>query len=126
MPKTLTQQMNIRIDSTLKAEGDSVFASLGMSPSEAVRALYETAVRYRYDVAKLRLLLAGKDEEKAVAPDVENPKLKAVEEGRKIVEQARKRLGISEEAMQRVWETTSDKELLEQALYERMVERGLA
>lgn len=125
MAKALTQQMNIRIDSTLKAEGDSVFASLGMSPSEAVRALYEAAVRYRYDVAKLRLLLTVEGEQKAVDPDVENPKLKLAREGREIVEKARKRLGISEEAMREVAKIP-DRELLEEALYERLVERGLA
>lgn len=125
MAKALTQQMNIRIDSTLKAEGDSVFASLGMSPSEAVRALYEVAVKNRYNLGFLSSLLS---EQKAPEPSQassEDPKLKAVEEGRKIVERARKELGISEEAMQKVWTTTSDKELLEQAMYERMVERGL-
>lgn len=125
MPKTMTQQMNIRIDSALKAEGDSVFASLGMSPSEAVRALYETAVRYRYDAAKLRLLLMGKGDEKDAEPDVENPKLKLAREGRDIVENARKRLGISERAMREVAKIP-DRELLEEALYERLVERGLA
>lgn len=126
MAKALAQQMNIRIDSTLKAEGDSVFASLGMSPSEAVRALYEAAVRYRYDSTTLQSFLTGKASEEAVESFAENPKLKLAEEGRKIVERGRRELGISEEAMQRVWATTTDEELLEQAMYERMVERGLA
>lgn len=125
MAKALAQQMNIRIDSTLKAEGDSVFASLGMSPSEAVRAFYEVAVKHRYDLGFLSSLLSGQKTPGQPQAPSENPKLKLVEEGRKIVEQARRELGISDEAMRRVWATTTDEELLEQAMYERMVERGL-
>ena len=125
MANSPTQQMNIRIDPALKAEGDSVFESLGWSPSQAVRALYETAVRHRYDAATLRSFLTGSEGEENSGAAAENPKLKAVEEGRKAVDRAIKELGISEEAMRRVWTTTTDKELLQQARYERMVERGL-
>lgn len=125
MSETLTQQMNIRIDPTLKAEGDSVFESFGWSSSQAVRALYETAVRYRYDSATLRSFLTGRNGEEDSGSVAEPPKLKIAEEGRRAVAQAVRELGISQEAMQKVWSTTSDKELLQQARYERMVEREL-
>lgn len=125
MANSLTQQMNIRIDPTLKDEGDSVFESIGWSPSQAVRALYETAVRHRYDVAALRSFLMGSEGEEASEPIAENSKLRIAEEGRRAADKAIKELGISKKAMQKVWTTTSDKELLEQARYERMVERGL-
>ena len=40
-----TQQMIFRIDSELKRLGDEVFARYGYTPSEAVRRIYELAVR---------------------------------------------------------------------------------
>lgn len=126
MANSLTQQMTIRIAPALKVEGDSVFESLGWSSSQAVRALYETAVRHKYDAAALRSFLTGSEGEEDSEPVAENAKLRIAEEGRRAADQAIKELGISKEAMQKVWSTTSDKELLEQARYERMVERGLA
>lgn len=43
MPKV---QMNVRIDDMLKARGDAVFASLGLTPTDAVRALWEYAAAH--------------------------------------------------------------------------------
>ena len=43
MPMT---QMNTRIDSTVKRNGDAAFASLGLSPSEVVRAVWEYAAEH--------------------------------------------------------------------------------
>ena len=40
-------QMNVRIDRALKASGDSVFSEVGLTPSEAVRRLWEFASRNR-------------------------------------------------------------------------------
>lgn len=37
-------QMNVRIDRQLKEAGDAVLAHLGMTPSQAVRALWEYLV----------------------------------------------------------------------------------
>ena len=37
-------QMNVRLDPQLKEAGDAVLASLGMTPSQAVRALWEYLV----------------------------------------------------------------------------------
>ena len=39
-------QMNTRIDSSVKRAGDAVFASLGLSPSEVVRAAWEYAAEH--------------------------------------------------------------------------------
>lgn len=39
-------QMNVRMDRQLKEAGDAVLASLGMTPSQAVRALWEYLVIY--------------------------------------------------------------------------------
>lgn len=43
MPSTV--QLNTRIDPSLKARGDAVFARAGLSSSEVVRAVWESAAR---------------------------------------------------------------------------------
>ena len=44
MLDTRPVQMNVRIDRQLKEAGDAVLAHLGMTPSQAVRALWEYLV----------------------------------------------------------------------------------
>lgn len=41
---SVAAQMNVRIDPDLKKRGDRVFAKRGLSPSQAVRAFYESVV----------------------------------------------------------------------------------
>ena len=52
-------QMNTRIDRTLKREGDAALAAAGFTPSQAVRALWEIAVRMRREPESLRDYLTG-------------------------------------------------------------------
>ena len=40
-------QMNIRIDEQVKREGDEVFGSLGYSPTQVVRSVWEFAAAHR-------------------------------------------------------------------------------
>lgn len=54
-------QMNTRIDRTLKREGDAALAAAGFTPSQAVRALWENAVRMRREPESLRDFLTGKE-----------------------------------------------------------------
>ena len=54
-------QMNTRIDRTLKREGDAALAAAGFTPSQAVRALWENAVRMRREPESLRNFLTGKE-----------------------------------------------------------------
>ena len=51
-------QMNVRIDRELKREGDAALATVGYTPSQAVRALWENAVRLRRNPDALRNYLA--------------------------------------------------------------------
>ena len=54
-------QMNVRIDRELKREGDAALATIGYTPSQAVRALWENAVRLRRNPDALRNYLAEQD-----------------------------------------------------------------
>lgn len=44
-----TQQMNIRIPSDLKREGDEALRRLGFTPSQAIRGLYEFIAKTPHD-----------------------------------------------------------------------------
>ena len=51
---TASSQLNVRIDSDLKRAGDAVFTSIGLSPSQAVRALWELAANHKDEPERLR------------------------------------------------------------------------
>ena len=55
-------QMNIRIDSTVKSEGDLALAQAGYTPTQAVRLLWEFARRKLGDIQGLREVLASLEE----------------------------------------------------------------
>ncbi len=59
-----TSQINARINSALKKNGDASLANAGFSPSQAIRALWELAERYADKPDTLRELLLP-DEAKA-------------------------------------------------------------
>ena len=50
-------QMNVRIEESLKAAGDDVFASVGLTPTQVVRNVWEYAVRHREAPAIVRAAL---------------------------------------------------------------------
>ncbi len=52
-------QMNTRIDSTLKAEGDSVLAAFGYTPSQAVRAMWRFLVANRDNPDRIKAALGN-------------------------------------------------------------------
>lgn len=74
MPTATTlSQVNVRIDAKQKAAGDAALAAAGISPSEAVRALWDLAVRYSQEPGKLTAVLF---------PDREAQAQQAIEEAR--------------------------------------------
>ncbi len=117
-------QMNVRLDRSLKREGDAALAEAGYTPSQAVRAVWELAVRLRNQPGRLRKLLekvtpkpmvtAEGDAEKGevMAPDLQ---LQQHLQRAKRVELRMASLGINPSAP---WDD-DDNELLMQALFER-------
>ena len=62
-----TAQMNVRIDDKLKAEGDAVFSSLGLNPSEVVRAVWSYAAAHKSAPAIVtEALNSGSDNARAI------------------------------------------------------------
>ena len=122
-----TAQLNVRMDAACKKAGDAALASIGYSPSDAVRALWSTAARRGADLQEVKNLIDGHP--KKAPPD----KLEALEAGRRRVLAYFENAGIAvpeatsesasdEEAPQ----SMSDKEAYAEALLERLEERGLA
>lgn len=89
-------QMNIRLDTALKAKGDSALAAAGFNPSQAVRALWELAVRYKDTPAKLVAILNPDkvSEEEAALEAERQRKLALVHEWDKKMEAFYQELGI--------------------------------
>ena len=124
MPPTVTptanSQMNVRIDRALKERGDAALLAAGFSPTEAIRALWHLACGSAHDLGELAKLLArGRALERgeAVQADVE-----PLEAGWSLYANACTELGFAPTASA----APSDKELLEQALLDRLAEKGLA
>ena len=99
-------QMNTRIDRTLKREGDAALAAAGFTPSQAVRALWEIAVRMRDRPRDLAVLLKeypGKCPTESCRQKcnqeevIQDEKLRSFREGQHMIEEMIASLGISTE-----------------------------
>ena len=112
---TASTQMNTRIDPILKTKGDSALAEIGLSPSRAVRALWEKAAKRGKDLEEIAQLLLDAED---TTPSHEN----AVEEGWRAMDIAMASLGLDPAAPL----PTSDEELLAEFWEERRADRGLA
>lgn len=70
-------QINARIDAGQKTAGDAALASAGISPSEAIRALWGLAVRYAGEPGKLSAVLFP-DEEARTRRELEEERRRKV------------------------------------------------
>lgn len=64
---TSMTQLNVRIPTHLKEQGTEALASIGLSPSTAVRALWEKASKRGKDLEELANVLIGKAGEQGAA-----------------------------------------------------------
>ncbi len=114
-------QINIRMDRSLKEAGDAALAQIGLNPSQAVRALWEKASHRGKDLEEVSALLCernkqySKDEGKAG----EDEELQA---SWTLVEDTLASHGM---VYMPTNDSPDDKAMLEEALYGRLVERGL-
>ena len=117
-------QMNVRIDSTLKREGDEALASAGISPTEAVRALWERVVLERRNPEKVREIVKGapagaesRDEgADAVSLEGRDPAFARAMAVQRRIESRMKSLGVD---VTKPWDGPSDDELLEEYMFAR-------
>ena len=121
MADSLGAQLNVRMGTELKERGDAGLASIGLTASEAVRALWELASSGAQNLAALQRLLADAPaaSPRAEALDAGDP----LSEGKSLYAAALSQLGLEAAPVDA---GVSDKELLQDALLERLDEKGLA
>ena len=117
-----TAQLNARMDATLKKSGDEALASIGFSPSRAVRALWGTAAKRGSSLASVKALLESADAEQS-SPDDRIASLRAVQDD---VLAFLKDAEIDISSLARSRNEDGDDAALAEALLARMEERGLA
>lgn len=115
-------QMNVRMDETLKKSGDQALRLAGLSPSEAVRRLWGLAVWSASDPEALGRILSCEQTDQGVS-SVTNPRLQKLLQGRELMDEARRELGV--EVANLPSEESYD-EMREACLYDHLEERGLA
>lgn len=116
-------QMNVRMDAELKQRGDAALQSLGFSPTKAVRALWSLACGGSQELDELkRMLDLGRAADSRADVAVDDA---ALREGWSLYGSALQQVSASGRACPASPGPT-DEELLEESLWERLEEKGLA
>lgn len=128
-------QMNVRLNPALKKRGDSALASMGYAPSDAVRAVWALANGGPKELDQLKELL---DRGRALGirkeDTGEGTSIDPLDRGWDLYGAALRQVGIAPSAalpnakplIAASYAAANDEDLLEQALWERLEERGLA
>jgi RHH-type rel operon transcriptional repressor/antitoxin RelB len=115
-------QMNVRIDRTLKEQGDAVFARIGYSPSQVVRLVWQ----YASDHGDVPLIVAQALSSTSISvnrDDAHLHKVSTAKDGSRIIETFCEQWGLT--SLSDSLDTPYDVARLE-AYYEKLEERGLA
>lgn len=117
-----TVQMNVRIDPELKSAGDRVLELNGITPSQAVRTLYKNLTSDG-DAAEqaLRAVSEKTPSEEERRAEVERA-LQGIRDIHDAIRSLNERFGFKGYAE---GERPTDKELLEQAIWEHYQEKGM-
>ena len=119
MSAAATAQINARINAELKQRGDAALAAAGLTPTQAVRALWELAAEHaeRPEVIEQALFPERAERAASEAEQRRSRRLAAAQRGPRIVEEAIAVAGIDIEASDA--STMSYDELKELAYTER-------
>ncbi|MBQ9021765.1 MAG: translation repressor RelB [Eggerthellaceae bacterium] len=118
---TKSAQMNVRMERALLEAGNAALAEMGITPSQAVRALWEKLAKRGKDREAVQTVL--------FTPEVSAEKqredaLDLVKKGHQIVDDFYRSMGIDPSTLP-VEDFPSYEEIREEALFERMKERGI-
>ena len=109
-------QMNVRIDEQIKHAGDEVFSSMGLTPTQVVRAVWEYAATHRDAPAAVRKVLG-------LPADETDGILRSIAHESSICERLREQFGLATPGR---LEDIDYRNLHEQAMREHAAERRLA
>lgn len=115
--------MNFRIDAEVKRRGDERFASLGCTPSGAMRRLYECAARYDEESEKVLRLLIKPDESAEDSPAIQREK--SIYEFQESLAGRYRALGLVPGACSHDMSDEALRDMLYDELDEKMAARGL-
>lgn len=90
-----SSQMNIRMQESIKERGEKAFAHIGLTPSEAVRKLWDFAARHENDPKALQGLIAELDEVDTPEEAAQLSKLESLQEIDRMRENLYSELGIT-------------------------------
>ncbi len=95
---TAMAQVNVRINSQLKSQGDEGLAAAGLTPTQAVRAVWELAAQNKNSPNQLKAALfpAQDEADSNEAAEQKQYRAKLIEEGSLICKQAYQRMGLNE------------------------------
>lgn len=116
-----TAQINIRIEPQLKADADRILARHGISPSQAIRGLYESIAKGGESTKQaMRTITACNPGERQNKSDVQR-KLQSIRDVQAMLASCPEHAA----AANRSGELPNGKELLEEAICEHHNEKGL-
>ena len=115
-------QVNARIDVNLKTAGDAALAKAGLTPTKAIRALWQRFAELADQPEKIRELVESRDVLAPAERAEQERKLSLAREGSMIVSRSLAERGV---VVPEGLEELSYEELREQVLLERLRERGL-
>ena len=115
-------QVNARIDASLKTAGDAALAKAGLTPTKAIRAMWQRFAELADRPEKIRELVESRDVLASAERSKQERKLSLAQEGSAIVLRSLAERGV---VVPEGFEALSYEELREQVLLERLRERGL-
>ena len=115
-------QVNARIDASLKTAGDVALAKAGLTPTKAIRAMWQRFAELKDRPEKIRELVESRDVLAPAERAEQERRLNLAKEGSMIVSRSLAERGV---VMPEGFEELSYEELREQVLLERLHERGL-
>ena len=115
-------QVNARIDASLKTAGDAALAKAGLTPTKAIRGLWQRFAELADRPEKIRELVESRDVLASAERSKQERKLSLAQEGSTIVLRSLAERGV---VVPEGFEELSYEELREQVLLERLRERGL-
>ena len=115
-------QVNARIDASLKTAGDAALAKAGLTPTKAIRAMWQRFAELADRPEKVRELVESRDVFAPAERSEQERKLSLAREGSMIVSRSLAERGV---VVPEGFEELSYEELREQVLLERLRERGL-
>ena len=107
-------QMNVRIDSAVKAEGDAAFAECGYSPSEAARLVWSFAARNRHRLKAVRTMIDNLRDPQEIAAEERAQQKKHddiknwIDRGQDVIEAFYEEMGIERPAYEPLTQEQQD------------------